>query len=130
MSRSIEVDDEVYAALGRAARPFLETTPNEVLRRLLLGEAHRGEPRKPGDLMPLLAEGRLQAGEHLVHHQPRRNKTFTAEVTDDGYIRLENGSEFAKPSPALRACVGHEINGWGQWKVKRTGRPLQEIRYA
>jgi hypothetical protein len=129
-TRNIEVDDEVYTALQRAARPFVETTPNEVLRRLLLGESHKGEPRGAGDLMPLLEEGRLRAGDRLIHHQPRRNRTFTAEVTEDGYIRLENGSEFAKPSPALRACVGSEVNGWGQWKVERTGRPLQDLRHA
>lgn len=130
MPYTIEVDDEVYKALERAARPFVEATPNEVLRRLLLGEAHRGETRKPGDLMVLLDEGRLQTGDRLVHHQSRRNKTFTAEVTEDGYIQLVNGTEFAKPSPALRACVGYEINGWVQWKVERTGQPLQELRHA
>lgn len=64
--------------------------------------------------MPLLEGGRLRAGDRLIHHRPRRNRTFTAEVTEDGYIRLENGSEFVKPSPALRACVGNEVNGWSQ----------------
>lgn len=130
MPHNVEVDDEVYTALARAARPFVETSPNDVLRRLLLGEAHGEEPRKPGDLMPLLDGGRLRAGDRLVHHQPRRNRTFTAEVTEDGYIKLENGTEFAKPSPALRACVGSEVNGWAQWKVQRTGHPLQELRRA
>lgn len=130
MRHSIEVDDEVYTALGRAARPFVETTPNDVLRRLLLGESHKGEAKGAGDLMPLLEGGRLQAGDRLSHHQPRRNRTFTAEVTEDGYIRLEDGREFAKPSPALRACTGTEVNGWTQWKVDRTGRPLQELRRA
>lgn len=35
MAPSIEVDEEVYALLTDEARPFVETTPNAVLRRLL-----------------------------------------------------------------------------------------------
>lgn len=39
MAPSIEVDEEVYALLTREARPFVETTPNAVLRRLLALDA-------------------------------------------------------------------------------------------
>ena len=35
---------------------------------------------------------------------------------------------FEKVSPALKACVGHEINGWGQWTHARSRRQLQEFR--
>ncbi|MGH9196618.1 MAG: winged helix-turn-helix domain-containing protein, partial [Acidimicrobiia bacterium] len=35
MTRSIEVDDEVWEALGRRAEPFIDIAPNAVLRRLL-----------------------------------------------------------------------------------------------
>lgn len=83
-----------------------------------------------GDLMPLIDTGRLKVGDRLVHHQPRKRRTFTAEVTPDGYIQLADGRKFAAPSPALKACVGSEINGWYQWTVKRTGRPLQDLRNA
>jgi hypothetical protein len=126
--RKIEVDDEVYTALQREAVAFEETTPNDVLRRMLLAGTPRPSVGKPGDLMPLLAAGRLEAGDKLVHHQPRKRRTFTAEVTPDGYIQLHDGRRFAAPSPALKACVGSEINGWGQWQVERTGQPLQELR--
>ena len=34
----IQIDEAVYAFLKKAARPFEEPTPNDVLRRLLLGE--------------------------------------------------------------------------------------------
>lgn len=127
--KQIEVDDEVYAVLKREAEPFVDT-PNDVLRRLLLGEEPEPTPGKPGDLMPLLQAGRLRAGDRLIHHQPRKGRTFTAEVTEDGYIKLEDGRKFAAPSPALVACVGSQINGWGQWMVERTGGPLQDLRYA
>jgi hypothetical protein len=41
---------------------------------------------------------------------------------------LPTGEAFAKPSPALKACVGSEINGWGNWHVTRTGERLQDLR--
>lgn len=128
--RKIEVDDEVYAALQREAVAFEETTPNDVLRRMLLAGTSRLSVGKPGDLMPLLEAGRLEAGDKLVHEQRRKGKVFTAEVTPDGYIQLPDGRKFAAPSPALKTCVGSEINGWGQWRVERTGQPLQELRYG
>ncbi|NJP26807.1 hypothetical protein FLW53_21965 [Microbispora sp. SCL1-1] len=35
--KRLEIDDEVYKALQDEAEPFVETTPNDVLRRILLG---------------------------------------------------------------------------------------------
>jgi hypothetical protein len=35
MSESIDIDDEVFAVLKHHAQPFVDTTPNAVLRRLL-----------------------------------------------------------------------------------------------
>lgn len=128
--RKIEVDDEVFAVLQRDAIPFVDTTPNDVLRRKLLGDKAKPTNAKAGDLMPLIDAGRLKVGDRLVHHQPRKRRTYTAEVTPDGYIQLSDGRRFAAPSPALKACVGSEINGWYQWTVDRTGRPLQDLRNA
>jgi len=59
---------------------------------------------------------------------PRKRRTFTAEVTLGGYIQLHDGQRFAAPSPAPKACVGGEINGWWQWQVERTGQLLEELR--
>jgi hypothetical protein len=128
--RTIEIDDEVYAVLQREAIAFVDTTPNDVLRRKLLGEVPKPSAGKTGDLMPLLRAGRLQPGDRLVHHQPRKRHTFTALVTSDGFIQLDDGRKFSAPSPALKACVGTEINGWGQWKVERTGQALQDLRHV
>jgi hypothetical protein len=127
-ARTIEVDEEVFAVLQQNAIPFIDTTPNDVLRRKLLGEKPEAPAGKTGDLMPLIDGGRLRAGDRLVHHQPRKRRTFTAEVTPDGYIQLNDGRKFAAPSPALKACVGSEINGWYQWTVERTGQQLKDIR--
>lgn len=128
--KHIEVDGEVYAALEREAKAFVDKNPNDVLRRLLLGKAPEAPRGKAGDLMPLLRDGRLQAGDALVHHQPRKRRTFRAVVTADGYIQLDSGERFAAPSPALSACVGSQINGWDRWTVERTGKPLQDLRDA
>ena len=43
-THTIEVDSEVYEALKREAEPFVDTTPNTVLRRLLSVDG-----RAPGD---------------------------------------------------------------------------------
>src|ERR1700761_245092 len=127
--KKIDVDDEVFAYLQGEAVAFVDITPNDVLRRKLLGRASGSAPEgKQGDLMPLIVAGRLQVGDRLVHHQPRKRRTFTAQVTSAGYIQLADGRLFAAPSPALRACVGTEINGWYQWSVERTGSRLQDLR--
>jgi hypothetical protein len=126
--RTVDIDDEVYAVLQRKAIPFVDTTPNDVLRRILLGEASHLRTGRTGDLMTLMDEGRLKAGDRLVHHQPRKRRTFVAQVTPDGYIELDDGRRFASPSPALKACIGTDINGWKHWIVERTEQPLQSLR--
>jgi hypothetical protein len=126
--RKIEVDEDVFEVLQREAVPFEDTEPNDVLRRLLLGHVPTLRGEKAGDLMPLLESGLLKAGDKLEHHRPRKGRTFTAEVTADGHIQLPDERRFAAPSPALKACVGSDINGWANWKVVRTGQLLQEVR--
>jgi hypothetical protein len=49
-------------------------------------------------------------------------------VTDDGAIETSAG-RFHAPSPALRALVGYEINGWENWVHVRTGKPLSLLRH-
>ena len=126
--RKIDVDDEVFETLQDRAVPLVDT-PNDVLRRILsLGEPTERPADRPGDLSALLDAGQLIAGDQLEHHQPRKRRTFTAEVTSDGYIQLPDGQRFRAPSPALKACVGNDVNGWDHWKVVRVGRTLSELR--
>ncbi|WP_238433582.1 restriction system modified-DNA reader domain-containing protein [Micromonospora tarensis] len=127
----IEVDDQVYALLQQHAEPFVDRE-NDVLRRLLgidLGPEKVKEDGRPGgDLMGLIEAELLVPGDELIHVQSRKGRTHRAVVTTDGYLRLPDGSTYAKPSPALKACVGHDINGWGQWTHARSNVPLQALR--
>ncbi|GAA4565047.1 hypothetical protein GCM10023176_12260 [Micromonospora coerulea] len=142
--RKIDIDDEVFELLQRNARPFIDTE-NDVLRRLLLSEGGStsqaqpvvatspGTPAGPGsrgDLLPFIEQGLLLVGDKLVHTQPRRGLVHRAIVTADGCIETADGARFKKPSPALKSCLGHEINGWSNWTVERTGRTLYNVRAA
>jgi hypothetical protein len=127
--RSITIDDDVFGFLKREAIPFVDHTENDVLRRLLLNDTRKAPPQgATGALMPLISAGKLKAGDRLVKRQPRKRRTFTAEVTPDGYILINDGRKFAEPSPALKAYLGTEINGWAEWKVERTGGTLGDLR--
>ncbi|MFF8608431.1 hypothetical protein ACF06X_21105 [Streptomyces sp. NPDC015346] len=130
--RSIEIDDEVFAFLQSRSEPLVDT-PNDVLRRLLLKDTalpreSSGE-RRPGDLMPFITAGLLEAGDKLIHVQPRRGLTHEATLTADGWLRIEDGREFSKPSPALKAQTGVDINGYGKYVLKKNPEVrLQDLR--
>lgn len=130
--RQINVDEEVYTALGKKAEPFVDSTPNDVLRRILLldspGPPSPAPPNETGDLKPLIDRGALVAGERLVHRQPRKGRTFYATVTQEGFIKTDDGRLYKSPSPALQEYVGHAINGWANWTVERTGETLASLR--
>ncbi|OKJ03893.1 hypothetical protein AMK18_01505 [Streptomyces sp. CB01249] len=131
-TRTIEIDDEVFAFLQHHSEPLVDT-PNDVLRRLLLADpAQRPATtpgRRPGDLMPFIKAGLLKPGDKLVHVQPRRGLTHEATVTPDGWIEIEDGREFSKPSPALKAQTGVDINGYGKYVLKDDNEVrLQDLR--
>jgi hypothetical protein len=129
MFRKIEIDDEIYALLQRHARPF-EDRENDVLRRLLLAGPATPAPApsgRPGDLLPYIAAGLIQPGDELVHEQPRKGRVHRATVSERGGIDVD-GYIHPKVSPALKAMVGHEINGWSQWTHAKTGKTLHELR--
>jgi hypothetical protein len=139
--RTIEIDDEVFAFLQQHCEPLVDT-PNDVLRRLLLGGATEDgdaeEPekpvgprkrvlRRPGALMPLIKAGLLAPNDVLRHEQPRRRMVHEATVTARGWLRLEDGSMFSTPSRALAEQTGTTINGWAYVHVP-SGKPLHELR--
>lgn len=125
----IDVDDEVFAFLQREAEPFVDT-PNDVLRRKLLnGSANSDRPmrrRGTGDLLPLIQKGRINPGDELIYHQPRKHRTHHARVLPDGWIDVD-GTPYKHASPSLRACVGTEINGW-LWVHTASGQQLRALR--
>ncbi|MEU3493506.1 hypothetical protein ABZ747_08415 [Kitasatospora cineracea] len=131
-NRTIAIDEEVFAFLQAHGEPLVDT-PNDVLRRLLLQSAPGGAnpapaAPAPGALLPFLQRGWLRDGEELHHTKKRSGVTFRAHVTPEGGIRIDDGRVFLLPSPALKAQVGSEINGWGQYLISRTEEPLQTLR--
>lgn len=133
---TLKVDDDVWNAIETLARPFVDKTPNDFLRRVLIAEAKQpsarpAPARKPGALAGAIERGTIKPGDVLLCEQPRRKRTFRAEVTVDGWIKLTTPDlgEYDKPSPALVACTGGQINGWGNWVHEDSGRPLQDFRY-
>lgn len=134
--RTIKVDDEVFAYLQSKARPFVDE-PNDVLRRELLGDGRvttevgvtELPARRPGALARIIQAGLMSEGDRLTYTQPRRGQTYHAVITADGWIVVDGlpDEPFNSPSPALKHCVGHEINGWN-WLHEPTGRPIWEFR--
>ncbi|MEV8026843.1 hypothetical protein [Cellulosimicrobium funkei] len=130
--RRIEIDDEVYAELEKHVQGFEQ--PNDVLRRLILrgvtgGSAERpadAASRKRGGLYPLVVSGTLDAGDELKHVQPRKGRTFTATVDEDGFIVTPIG-RYTAASPALKDLVGSEINGKVGWTHSKTGKTLKDL---
>lgn len=131
MPHKIEIDDEVYGELERHVRGF--ESPNDVLRRLLLpgdrnAVTHRKvSVRKPGKLLVLLEAGQIHVDDTLTHHQPRKHRTFTATVEENGWIRTEKDL-YDNPSRALADLVGSQIDGWANWVHKPSGRTLGQLR--
>lgn len=127
--RTIEIDEDVFTHLQHNSEPLVDT-PNDVLRRLLLGDIAQGGPRstrKPGALAEIIHRGLIKPGDLLRHHQPKRGQTHEATVTADGWIELPDGQSFAKPSPALKQQTGTPINGWEYLHVT-SGRSLADLR--
>ena len=130
---TIKVDDDVFTYLQRLARPFIDQ-PNDVLRRELLASKTStanvpvsSPPRRPGALMSFIAAGAVAPGDALKFTQTRKKVTYLATVTSDGWIAVDGGGEHDAPSPALKECVGHDINGWN-WLHVESGKTLNTLR--
>jgi hypothetical protein len=126
---TIEIDDELMAHLQKVAKPFIETTPNDVLRRIVFGGGvvpvgPKPVLRRPGALKPYLDAGLIEAGEVLTYIQPRKNMTYRASISPDGYIEVD-GTSFRNPSPSLQHCTGSSINGW-LWTYEPTEKTLNK----
>lgn len=115
--KTIDIDDDVYEFLAKNARPFLDTDPNSVLRRLLgfsAGEPTRSQPSEPiqaehpspdmvdtinavrrskapkANLRELLRLGKLRDGErlYLVDYHGHRVGQFSASISN-GWLSYE-----------------------------------------
>ncbi|MER6027864.1 hypothetical protein [Streptomyces sp. NPDC001851] len=125
MTRTIRVDDEVFAKLQSLAEPFVDT-PNSTLRKLLgLDRAASGGGSNA--LGPLLADGRLNVGQRLVWRRRNLNQVHYVTVMADGGLCLEDGSVYTTPSAAATALAGNQQNGWKAFATE-DGTPLGDLR--
>ncbi|MFI6171407.1 hypothetical protein ACIBCN_31845 [Nocardia sp. NPDC051052] len=134
MEHELVVDNEVFEALVAARRGF--ESANDVLRRLLLDSSRSTGPTKnvtnseqprAGQLAALLERGLIESGDDLRHERVRSGQVFVAEVLDGGLLRTDKGV-YGAPSPALKALVGSDINGWQNWIHTRSGKTLSQLR--
>ncbi|MEV6556396.1 hypothetical protein AB0M22_11825 [Nocardia sp. NPDC051756] len=133
MEHELVVDNEVFEALVAARRGF--ESANDVLRRLLLGSRSTGTTKnmtnsgqqRAGQLAALLERGLIESGDELRHERVRSGQVFVAEVLDDGLLRTDKGI-YSAPSPALKALVGSDINGWQNWIHTRSDKTLSQLR--
>lgn len=80
-----------------------------------------------GSILPLIEAGLVKPGDELLHDQIRTGVRVRASVTAGGRIETSAGT-FDAPSPALRALVGYEVNGWQEWTHVPTGELLSSLR--
>ncbi len=128
----IDIDDEVYVALGKRAIGFQQ--PNDVLREMLALEdiglittALVMAPARPGRLAPLLTEGLIQLGERLVHVQTRKGQTFGGRVERDGWIVTDRGRSRSR-RPSSRTWPAAESTAGSIGPMKLPGGPCGNMR--
>ena len=75
----------------------------------------------------LLDAGLLEPKAILKFTRPRLGEEYTAVVTDEGRLQLEDGRQFAAPSRAAMEAAGlSAIDGWSAWSVD--GSTLSSLR--
>ncbi|MEJ7656244.1 MAG: hypothetical protein WKF33_04355 [Thermoleophilaceae bacterium] len=73
----------------------------------------------------LVDAGVLQPGQALIWDRPQLGKTYSASVTEQGAIHLENGGTFSAPSTAaIKAFGGGSFDGWYVWRSTLTPASL------
>lgn len=113
----IRVDTDVYTALANLAVDPFTDTPNRVLRRFF-GMNDPGPDRtttaKGLDprLEPLIDAGLLAPGQQLTWDRPRLRVRHTVTVTDDGQVRLPDGTTYPSPHQAAKHLAGYPADGY------------------
>lgn len=111
-------DTDIYTrAAGDHAQPTLSTPTTPSGRRVAVTD--------------LLDAGLLGPNQKLTWFQPRVGRTYSAIVTENGSLALEDGREFASPSRAAHeASVNHGFyDGWECWRIEGDpGRLLADLR--
>lgn len=129
----IDLPEDLYHELERLAVPFEDTSPVDVIRRLVsmprpYAKSSRKGSQQDGHLLMLVRHGLIAAGDMLVYERPRRGDSFTATVTDDGWLALSDGRKARSPSGAIKLLVGTTDNGFKAWRHFPSGKKLEELR--
>ncbi|KAB7787920.1 GmrSD restriction endonuclease domain-containing protein [Bifidobacterium cebidarum] len=76
----------------------------------------------------VIQAGLLIPGERLVWERPRKGERWYATVTENGRLRLDDGSEYPTPTAAARAAAGGRSSGGLEvWKRTSDGQKLSDI---
>lgn len=132
MSRTIRVDEDVFARLQELAEPFVDT-PNSALRKVLgldqsVAEQRLGTAgRRDQTLAPLLADGRLHPDQRLIWRRRNLRREHHAVILPTGQLRLEDDSVHNTPSGAASALADNQQNGWNVWATE-DGTLLKDLR--
>lgn len=83
----------------------------------------KAKATKAGALKPLIEQG-LLASEATVF-ATFKGQRHEATVTDDGSLRLPDGTVERNPSGAAVKVTGYETNGWGFWRTEVGGKSVR-----
>lgn len=73
--------------------------------------------------------GFLKPNAELIWKKRSAEKVFLATITDDGSIRIADGSLHKSLSGAARHLnSGKPIDGWNVWRILETNQTLSEVR--
>ena len=119
MPSTIEIDDEVYARLGTEAIPFVETTPNAVLRRLLgIDHATNGSSSSPsaaaaaavrGASRPASSSGTSRSSANKAGKRATRGTLLPKSAYEVPILRALDAAGGRAPSREVVAAVGAQL---------------------
>jgi hypothetical protein len=118
---SIEVDNDVLEELGRRARPFIDTTPNHVLRGLLdLGES--GEEFDEQTQLLTITPDPAHAVKPRATSRAKRSKSSTRTRAPKGALLDERAYEI----PILQALAERGGRAAAREVVERVGQLVDD----
>ncbi|PWG59077.1 GmrSD restriction endonuclease domain-containing protein [Bifidobacterium catulorum] len=95
---------------------------------LTRGSRRASQGSKRITIMQVIDAGLLVPGEKLVWKRPRLGQEWFATVTNDGRLRLEDGSEHASPTAAAKAASGKAAGAaLNVWRRVSNGQKLSDV---
>ncbi|MFI6761207.1 hypothetical protein ACIBF5_18930 [Micromonospora sp. NPDC050417] len=80
-------------------------------------------------LADIIAAGLIKPDTVLRFDRPRVGEVHRARVTENGWVRLDDGQEFRSPSRAAAVAAGiRAVDGWFAWRVDSSQRSLDSYR--